>query len=111
MAWARGMCPENVSTFYKKLRLLYVEHTYVLDLIWNCDESRAQVVRHGGGCVFLCRGVHNMHTIILNERKWLSVLSYINVDGGYIPNLYIFKGKQTLLEFGVQSDKILAYLC
>ena len=111
MVWPCRMCPKNVSTFYKKLRLLYAKYTYALDLIQNCDESRVQVMCHGGGCMFPCWGVRNMHIMILNEWKWLLVLTCINAHGGYISNFYIFRGKQTLLECDVQSDKILAYMC
>jgi hypothetical protein len=81
---ARGMCPENVSTFYKNLKLLYMEHNYPLDHIWNCDESGAQVGRTGGSRIFSRREAHNVHTLIPNERKWLSVLSCINASGGHI---------------------------
>ena len=33
-----------------------------------------------------------MHSMISNEREWLSVLTTINANGKTIPNYYIFKG-------------------
>jgi hypothetical protein len=34
-----------------------------------------------------------MHSIALDEREWLSLLSYIDVVSVALPNFYIFKGK------------------
>jgi hypothetical protein len=104
LARARGMCPENVSTFYENLKLLYTQHNYAPDHIWNCDETGAQAGRSGGGRVFARKGVRNVHTVIPNEREWLSVLSCINASGGHIPNFYIFKGKQMRRNFLQLAD-------
>jgi hypothetical protein len=93
------MCPENVTSFYDDLKLLYTQYNYAPDHIWNCDETGAQAGHTGGGRVFARRGARNVHTVIPKEREWLSVLSCINASGGHIPNFYIFKGKQMRCNF------------
>lgn len=45
------------------------------------------------------RGVTNVHTVTLDKRKHLSVLSCINVAGKCIPNFYIFMGKQMTMNY------------
>jgi hypothetical protein len=35
-----------------------------------------------------------VHTIVPNQREWLSVLVYINAVGSAIPSFYVFKGKR-----------------
>lgn len=40
-----------------------------------------------------------MHSIVLEEHKWLFVLSCINVIGIMFPNFYIFKGKRFKCNF------------
>jgi hypothetical protein len=94
IARARGLCPANVATLYGNLASLYAEHSYAPDHIWNSDETGAHAGRSGGGRVFARRGASNVHSIIPNERYWLSVLSCINANGEALPNFYIFKGKR-----------------
>jgi hypothetical protein len=89
---ARGMCKENVDTFYHNLEQLYAQHGYMPNRIWNFDETRVQAGKSGGGRVFACRGAKNVHSLIPDEREWLSVLSCINAAGEKIPIFYIFKG-------------------
>jgi hypothetical protein len=92
---ARGLCPENVRSFYHNLYTLYELHKYGLERIWNCDESGAQAGRNGGGTlVFAKRGSRAVHSIISDEREWLSILACVNASGEYIPHFYIFKGKR-----------------
>jgi hypothetical protein len=50
-ARARGLCPENVASFYGNLQDLYNTNKYTTNNIWNCDESGAQAGRNGGGLV------------------------------------------------------------
>ena len=88
------MCKENVETFYHNLQQLYSEHQYAPDHIWNSDETGAQGGKSSGGRVFACRGAKDVHTVIPNEREWLSVLICVNAAGGKVPNFYIFKGKR-----------------
>jgi hypothetical protein len=38
------------------------------------------------------RGSRVVHSVIPNEREWLTVLTCIIASGQYIPNFYIFKG-------------------
>ena len=44
------------------------------------------------GRVFAPEGARNVHTLIPNEREWISVLIVINAQKTTIPNFYIFKG-------------------
>jgi hypothetical protein len=107
IARARGMCKENVDTFYHNLSELYAEHEYAPDHIWNSDETGAQAGKSGGGRVFAHRGAKNMHSVIPNEREWLSVLSCINAAGEKVPNFYIFKGmrmRRNFLELADDGD-------
>jgi hypothetical protein len=50
-ARARGLCKDNVKTFYDNLETLYNLHNYTPDRIWNYDNSRAQAGKNGGGGV------------------------------------------------------------
>jgi hypothetical protein len=53
IAQARGLCLENVATFYQNFEQLYEQHHYSPDHIWNSDETGAQVGRSGGTRVFV----------------------------------------------------------
>jgi hypothetical protein len=89
---ARGLCPENVSTFYDNLESM-MQRGYEPSYIWNCDESGAQVGRNGGARVLAKKGVRSVYSIIPKEREWLSVLVCVNAAGYHIPSFYIFCGK------------------
>ena len=92
---ARNLCPQNVASLFGNLNFLYVTHSYHANHIWNYDEARAQVDRNGGGTlVFANKDSKSVHSIILDQLEWLSVLSYMNAAGSYIPNFYIFKHKR-----------------
>jgi hypothetical protein len=91
---ARGLCPESVASFYLNLAKLYETHSYSSHQVWNCDESGAQAGRNGGGLVLAKTGSRNVHTIMSDQREWLSVLAYMNAAGRKILNFYIFKGKR-----------------
>jgi hypothetical protein len=95
-ARARGLCPEIVASFYGNLQDLYNTNKYAANNIWNCDESRAQASRNGGGLVWARRGSQTVHSLMPNERKWITVLSCINASGHSIPGFYIFKGKRMM---------------
>jgi hypothetical protein len=41
-ARARGLCKDNVKTFYDNLETLYNLHSYTPNRVWNCDKSGAQ---------------------------------------------------------------------
>lgn len=47
------------------------------------------------GCVIIAKsGAKRIHSIVLDQRKWLSVLVCINAASSSIPSFYIFKGKR-----------------
>ena len=89
---AQGLCKENVQSFYENLNHLYSLHKYPPDRVWNCDESGVQAGRNGGGIVIARRGSRRVHSIVPNQREWLSVLVCINAAGLAIPSFYVFKG-------------------
>jgi hypothetical protein len=89
---ARGLCPKNVSTFYKNLEYM-LQQGYELSYIWNYDKSRVQAGRNGGGRDLAKKGMRSIHSIILKEREWLSVLVYINAADYHISKFYIFHSK------------------
>jgi hypothetical protein len=77
---ARGLCPENVRSFYHNLHTLYELYKYGPERIWNCDESGAHAGRNGGGTlVFAKRSSRAVHSIIPDEREWLSVLACVKL--------------------------------
>lgn len=63
-------------------------------MIWNCDESGAQAGRNGGAIVIARKGARRVHSIVPNQREWLSVLVCINAEGTSIPSFYIFRGRR-----------------
>ena len=95
-ARARGLYPENVASFYSNLEQLYRTHRYGPENIWNCDESGAQASRNGGGLVWARKGSQTVHSLMPNEREWITVLSCINASGQSIPGFYIFRGKRLM---------------
>ena len=89
---ARALSPENAAKFYSNLEVLYLEHKYPENCIWNVVESGCQANQNGLGKVFAKKGVRGIHQILPSEREWVSVLSTVNANGESIPNYYIFKG-------------------
>jgi hypothetical protein len=63
-----------------------------------CGIAMRRVYKRGGR-VFAKHGSRNVHSIIPNEREWLSVLCCINAEGEAIPNFYILKGKRMRRNF------------
>jgi hypothetical protein len=100
---ARGLCPENVSSFYENLEVM-LARGYEAFHIWNCDESGAQAGRNGGGRVLAKTGARSVHSIIPKEREWLSVLVCVNAAGFHIPNFYIFRGKSFQRDYIKQCE-------
>ncbi len=47
-------------------------------------------------------GLKTMHSITLDEKEWLLVLSCINTNGELITNFYIFKSKQFICNYIVR---------
>lgn len=91
-ARAKGLCAENIKSFYDNLGSLFTLHSYTPDRIWNCDESGAQAGRSGGGVVIARKGARHVHSIVPDQREWLSVLVCINAGGSAIPSFYVFRG-------------------
>jgi hypothetical protein len=60
--------------------------------IWNCDEIGFQTEKSDGTTVLAEVKSKFVHTIELDQREHLSILSCINADGGKSPNFYILKG-------------------
>jgi hypothetical protein len=65
-ARARGLCEDNVKSFYDNLKALYDQHNYTPDHIWNCDESGAQVGKNGGGVAIARTGARRVHSVVLD---------------------------------------------
>jgi hypothetical protein len=78
---ARGLCLANINTFYNNLSELYERYKYPPSNIWNCDESGAHAGQNGGAYVLAKCGSHIVHSVIPNEREWLTVLTCINASG------------------------------
>jgi hypothetical protein len=95
-ARARDLCLDKVASFYRNLEELYKTHKYAPENIWNCDESGAHARRNGSGLVWALRGSRIVHSLIPNEREWVTVLSCINASGQSIPRSYIFRGKRVM---------------
>ena len=92
MAYAPFLCAAIAETLYSNLENLYMTYNYLPNHIWNCNKSRVQTGRFGGATVLARRGSRSVHSIKLDQRKHLSILSYVNAAGGHVPNFYILKG-------------------
>jgi hypothetical protein len=71
-AW--GLCEDNVKSFYDTLKTLYGLHNYSLDRIWNRDEFGAQAGKNGGGVLIARIGTWWVHSVVPDQREWLSVI-------------------------------------
>ena len=89
---AKNLCSSMIEVFYENLENLYNKHHYQPSEIWNVDESGANAGKNGVGRVFVAKGTRSVHSMIPNEREWLSVLVAINANRDTISNFYIFKG-------------------
>ena len=56
LSHAKGLCVENVATFYSNLSELYSKYNYLATHVWNYDERGAQARQNGGGRVWIRRG-------------------------------------------------------
>ena len=110
VARARGLCQTTVATLYENMENLYNTFKCPPSHIWNCDESGVQVGRSGGATVLARVGSKSVHTIELDQREHLLVLSCINADGGKIPNFYILKGTYFLQDYvkNCEEDVVMA---
>ena len=101
---ACALCSATAETLYNNLEELYLTFHYPPSHIWNCDESGVQNGRNGGVTVLAKWGSRSVHSIEPDQREHLLVLSYINVDGGSIPNFYILKGTYFLEDYIAPSS-------
>jgi hypothetical protein len=85
----KGLCKESIQSLYSNL-----EHHYEAQQIWNVDKSGVQAGRNDGRMVIVRTGSRNVHSIIPDQREWLSVVACINAAWQTIPNFYILKGIQ-----------------
>ena len=99
MARAGALCLTTIETLYAKLERLYTSFNYTTSHIWNCDESGVQVGRLSGVTLLAKRDNKSIHSVELDQKEHLSVLSYINADGGCISNPYILKGTYFLQDY------------
>ena len=53
-----------------------------------------QMGKNGGAHVIAWRGARNVHSLVPNKQKWMSILVCINVARASIPSFYIFCGKR-----------------
>lgn len=67
-------------------------HQYPLERIWNCDESGTQTRRNDGGAIIACKGACHVHSVILDQQEWLSILACMNATRLAILSFYVFKG-------------------
>ena len=105
VARARALCPITSESLYANLERLYTAHSYPPIHIWNCDESGVQAGRVGGATVLARRGSRSIHSIELDQKEHLSVLSCVNANGGCIPNFYILKGCYFLQDYIANYEK------
>jgi hypothetical protein len=66
---AKGLCLNNVATFYDNLQHAYDLHNYDASKIWNCDEFSAQVDRIGGALMLTKARSKSMHSITPNKEN------------------------------------------
>jgi hypothetical protein len=93
-ARAKGLCRDNVKSFYENLQTLYTLYQYTPDRIWNCNESGAQMGKNGGGVVIARTGARRVHSVVPDQHEWLSILVCINAARIAISSFYIFRGKR-----------------
>ena len=96
---AKNLCPPLVQSFYENFQNLHNQSEYQPTTIWNVDELGANASRNGIDKVFASKGMRSVHTITLNEREWINVLTSINANSNIIPNYYIFKGVRSTRDY------------
>ena len=88
-----NLCLTIVSKLYDTLSNAYKKHSYSMDHIWNCDETRLQGGKNGGMQVIDKRGSKNVPRIMPKCREWITNLCCVNVVSATIPGFNLFKGK------------------
>ena len=101
---AKGLCPENVRSFYSNLKQLYSKENYPTERIWNSGETGAQAGRNSGGRVWARKGSRSIHKVLPNEREWLTNLTCVNAAGDHIPGFYIFRDKRLRSNYVIHCE-------
>jgi hypothetical protein len=70
---------QKMLKLHKCNKILQLTQVSTKKIKWNCDESIAQAwwIGHGGALILV--SFKNVHSILLNEKKWSYALSCINV--------------------------------
>lgn len=97
---AKGFYPINITSFYE----VHYWHNYLLDQIWNHNESRAWVERNEEAIILASKGSKFVHVIMLDEQEHLFVLLCLNAKDGMIPNFHIFKGKMMKCNYNIWCE-------
>ena len=99
MARPCGLCFATTEILYTNLEELHSTFNYLPSRIQKCDESGIKAGRSDGATVLAKSCIRFIHSIELDQREHLSVLSCINADRGCIPNSYILKGTYFLEDY------------
>ena len=89
-----GFMKKSTSTFYNLLETVYNAENYLPSHIWNVDEIGVYAAKGNSSIkVIAKKRSKSVRRTIVDNRKWMSIMTYINAIGSYISNLYIFKRK------------------
>jgi hypothetical protein len=70
-------------------------NTIILQIVFGTVMSLGpRQGRMEGGVVIARTGARRVHSVVPDQREWLSVLVCINAAGLAIPSFYIFRGKR-----------------
>ena len=90
--------------FYSNLAHMYGRENYIVERIWNLDETSAQVDRNGGGQMWARKGSISIHKVLPNERKWITSLTCVNAANDCIPGFYVFCSKKLRANYVVYCE-------
>ncbi len=93
VSWTQGLIIQSCQSFYHNLQSFYNKHNYVVDYIWNFDETCIQIRRQSKARVPAKRGSHQVYNTIPKSKEWLIVNYVVNVVGITLLWFYIFRGK------------------
>jgi hypothetical protein len=60
---AKNLCPQNITSLFGNLELLYAKHSYPPNHIWDCDELGAQAGRNGGRTLVFVKKDQSQYTL------------------------------------------------
>lgn len=98
---AAAMSKATVDSFYGALKAVLMEyHSLGPDRIFNCDETSFVAGMLDGGCQVLCiKGCKRAYRRAVQNRENVTVMTAASASGYAIPELYIFKGTRTSVNF------------